>query len=797
MEEQVKKTISISITDLAVFTSRTGDLSAGSFNSISAIVGTRLHQKVFNDLKKEFSERISSEYTIRYLYNAGEIILKLSGRADAVLINSDDNNKIDKIIEIKSHNSSKTEFDKLLRAEHLTQLKLYGASYLLNNSVQQIELELSYVSITTTEKTSNTYIMTYDEAYDLINEVGSSYVAFAIKLLKYNESSLESIKKLTFPYGQLRSGQTEFIKQSLISLTSKEVLFVEAPTGTGKTISTLYPAIKGFLRKNYSKVFYLTAKTATRTVAHKAINDMRQKGLIIRSILLESKERICPYDKKCDAKFCPLAKGYYLKLKPAIDEILLFDDITPDLVKRIASKYEICPHEFLLDTLNYCNVVIGDYNHAFDPRVSIVRCFKDGDESQNVLLVDEAHNLVNRSREMYSASINLNCCTQAYECVMGRDSKLDKYFLQLIQYFNIANRCFEQHQCVFNFLEEVPENKTLRTEDFEATRERTRKLYQILWCVLKYLSPLLDDLEEGENRSQILEFFFDSRFWLSVYENYYDNAYITNIKITEDNTLITLDCLDASKMLNDIIKDKMSVIFFSATLSPVQYYRSILIGKDADYYKTLILPSPFPSENLDLIIDTSISTTYKNRAQTKKRLTRRIIEQLSELTGNYMIFFPSFEYLNVIHNELENAIDNKELKNARIVIQKPEMNEKEKKEFLSNFDKSSSELLIGMTVLGGHFGEGIDLVGDRLKGVIIIGVGIPTLSPEREILKNYYDEAFGDGYAFAYRFPGWEKVLQAVGRVIRTNDDTGFALLIDDRLLKPEYTVLYPEHWKI
>lgn len=797
MENEVKRNISISITDLAVFTSRTGDLSAGSFNSISAIIGTRLHQKVFHDLKKEYNDLISTEYSIKHAFTSNDIILKLSGRADAVLLNAENSDKIDKIIEIKSHNSTKTEFDKIVRPEHLTQLKLYGACYLLNSSVQSINLELSYVSITTTDKISKSFQMTFDEAYDLINDCCKSYIGFAIKLLQYNENSVESIKKMTFPYSQIRNGQSEFMKQALVSLTSKEVLFVEAPTGTGKTISTLYPAIKGLLRHNYSKIFYLTAKTATRTVAHKAINDMRKNGLIIRSILLESKEKICPYPKKCDAKFCPLAKGYYFKLKSAIDEIILNDDITPDLVKRIASKHEICPHEFLLDTLNYCNVVIGDYNHAFDPRVSLVRCFKDGNESSNILLVDEAHNMVNRSREMYSATINAQSCKNVYESLMGRDSKLDKYFLQLIQYFNVAQRCFEQHQCIFNFLEEVPENKTLRTEDFEATRERTRKLYQILWCTLKHLSPILDDLEEGENRSSILEFFFDARFWLSVYENYYDNAYITNIKNSSDNITITLDCLDASRMLSDIIKDKMSVIFFSATLSPVQYYRSILIGKDADYYKTLILPSPFPSENLDLTIDTSISTTYKNRIQTKGRITKRIIDQLSGLTGNYMIFFPSFEYLNLIKNELEQAIDKKQLEKAVIVCQKPEMNEIEKHTFLSYFEKKSTDLLIGMSVLGGHFGEGIDLVGDRLKGVIIIGVGIPTISPEREILKNYYDEAFGDGYAFAYRFPGWEKVLQAVGRVIRTSEDTGFALLIDDRLLKQEYTILYPEHWKI
>lgn len=796
MATEYGKQLNISITDLSVFISRSGDLNSGSYNSISAIAGTRLHQKVFSLLKKEYDSLLETEYTIKHIFEEKDIKLILSGRADAVIKNADED-KIDTIIEIKSHNSAKNEFDKLLREEHLTQLKLYGASYLLNTHNKEIKLKLCYVSITTTEEISNEYLMSYEDANQFMKSVCREYTSFARKLIKYRDESIKSIKSMSFPYDNLRSGQTEFLKQALISLTSKEALFVEAPTGTGKTISTLYPAVKGLLRDRYKKIFYLTAKTATRSVANKAINDMRRKGLIIRSILLESKEKICPYNKKCDAKFCKLAKGYYLRLKSALDDILLYDDITPELIRRIADKHSICPHEFSLDTLNYCDIVIGDYNHAFDPRVSLIRCFKDGEEDQNALLIDEAHNLVNRSREMYTAAISSEKCKEAYSLLKGLDTKLDKYLLQLNQYFSIAERCFESHTVTFHFLEEIPENKTLITDGYEATRERTRKLYQILWCVLKYLSPILDSLEEGELRSQVLEFFFDSRFFLSVYENFYDNSYITSIKKENNNILVTLDCLDASKMLNSQIENKMPVIFFSATMSPVQYYRSVFIGKEADYYKTMQLPSPFPAENLDITIDSTISTTYKNRGMTKRALTGRIIEQLRNRTGNYMIFFPSFEYLREINAELTDAKEKGKIQNCEIIMQSPDMNEAAKKVFLAHFDEASEHLLIGLTVLGGHFGEGIDLVGDRLKGVIIVGVGIPTLSPEREILKNYYDEAFGDGYSFAYRFPGWEKVLQAVGRVIRTADDTGFALLIDDRLKNPEYLMLYPEHWKI
>ena len=782
--------LNVSVTTLAQYVCRNGDLSGGSFNSVSGLQGTQLHRKIFTQLKKDYGDDLETEYALKATVDMASIILKVSGRADVFLKELDGTFHI---IEIKSVNSTKNKYESLRRNEHEAQLKLYGAMWLLaNEGHAQIRISLRYVSITTLEYCEKTWEYKREEALDFLDEVCGQYADFAIKLINYEASSLESIRKTSFPYDNVRAGQAQFMKNALFSMMSKEVLFVEAPTGTGKTISVLYPAVKGLIKHQYSQIYYLTAKTATRVVAAKALNDMRKKGLVLRSILLASKESMCPYGQKCDSKFCNMAVGYYGRVKPAIDEALQNDEITPDLIGSIAMKYNVCPHELALDVLNYCHVVIGDYNHAFDPRVHIMRSFDESSDS-NVVLVDEAHNMVDRSRAMYSAEFRSELIDELLPLIKGKNEKVEKYLLQLLQYFKVAKHLLESKQSAFAATEKIEEKKCLMAESFEGTRETPKNLYAALWRCIRFLSPYLDELGKGELRSKAMEFFFEARFFLTVLEQYYDSSYITCFEKTRDGFFIKLTCLDASTKLNALIKDKMSVIFFSATLTPYEYYRNVLIGKDTDFVRHFALSSPFPPENLEVMIETDISTTYKERMFTMPKVCDRILEELKGRSGNYMMFFPSFDYLN----KVSKMIEEKAAVAIKLVIQRPGLTSKEKEEFLENFNEPYDGILLGGAVLGGHFGEGIDLVGDKLKGVIIVGVGIPQISPEREILSNYYSEKFGDGYAFAYRFPGWEKVLQAVGRVIRTETDEGFALLIDDRLEKSEYLILYPDNWQI
>lgn len=398
---------------------------------------------------------------------------------------------------------------------------------------------------------------------------------------------------------------------------------------------------------------------------------------------------------------------------------------------------------------------------------------------------------------MFSASISLSLIDSMIKDFKGRNTKVETLLHQLRNYFVNIGTLFDSSSSCFKMLEEADERKVLMTENWEAMRQPPRQLYAKLWYTLRNLTPILDNLEQGQCRKTSMKFFFEARYFLTVLEQYFDTSYITTASKENGDITITLNCLDCANKLDKIIKDRMSVIFFSATFTPYEYYRNCLVGPDCDYSSFLRLPSPFPPENLEIMIDSDISTAYKNRSLTEYDLSQKIADCFAGRTGNHMIFFPSFEYMNQIMPRIDTILSKDAKIKHKIISQVTEMNSIEKEEFLKSFSEPYDGLLIGAAVLGGHFGEGIDLVGDRLKGVVIVGVGIPKITPERQILSNYYSEKFGDGFAFAYRFPGWQKVLQAVGRVIRTETDTGFALLIDERLAKPEYLMLYPDHWKI
>ena len=786
--------INVSVTDLASYISRRGNLAGGSYGSVSAVEGTKLHQRVFADLKKAYGDIVITEEALIYDYIAESgICLSVNGRFDAMLVNP---GKPPMLFEIKSFNSTKEDFEALVRPEHVTQLKLYGAMYLLTNSdILDISLTLRYVSITSLESFENTYTMSYEEAEKYWEDICSEYCIFAKTLLDYRNSLMDSVTQIRFPFDSIRPGQKEFMKKALLALNSQEAFFVEAPTGIGKTVSVLYPAVKGLVKNRYDQIFYLTAKEATRGVAEATLNAMRRSGLLIRSITLRSKEKMCPFGTECDAKFCPLAKDYYGKLKDALSESLLLDEITPEKITEIALRHGICPHEFMIDTMNYCTVVIGDYNHIFSPRVSLIE--KDPVNQRIAVLVDEAHNMIDRGRDMFSASFSLSLIDEMLKDFKGRDTKIETMIHQLRNYFVNIGTCFDSSSSCFKLLEQADEHKVLMTENWEAMRQPPRQLYAKMWYTIRQLSFVLDKLEQGQCRKTAVKFFFEARYFLTVLEHYFDNAYITAAARDNGDIVLTLNCLDCASKLDYIIRDRMSVIFFSATFTPYEYYRNCLVGPDCDYASFVRLPSPFPPENLEIMIDSDIATTYKNRSITQEELVQKISECFKGRTGNHMIFFPSFEYMNQIMPRIEQELKAKGVKDFRIVSQVSDMTSVEKEDFLQAFTEPYKGLLIGAAVLGGHFGEGIDLVGDRLTGVVIVGVGLPKITPERQILSNYYSERFGDGFSFAYRFPGWQKVLQAVGRVIRTETDTGFALLIDERLAKPEYIMLYPDHWKI
>jgi len=802
MEKALHK---ISVRALSERIYRTGSLYGAGFGGVTGQEGTRVHQRVFQDLKKQYeTDEVLSEYSLSKEIEFELFRLQIAGRADCVLEQTDAVSGQKKVVvfEIKTHNRVVENVDQLVLPTHEAQVKLYAHMYYCANpNVEDLTITLRYVSAITYQFLEKAKVFTRSEAADFFDETVSLYCAEANRIHEYENQRNDSIAGLKFPYPVIRAGQRDFMQAVLSTLKHKETLIAEAPTGIGKTISTVYPAIKWLPHAQEGKIFYLTAKQATREVCDKALNDMRQQGLVLKSILLSPKENMCIVGEDfCDSKFCKYAEGYYTRLNAALEELYTLDAIYPEDIRRTAQKHKICAHELQLDASNMCDVIICDYNHAFHPRIHLQRYFVASDFC-HTLLIDEAHNMISRSRDMFSADFSRSTLLAALPLLSEISPKTAKYAGQIADYFSVMDYAFEKGSAGLNIVEsKISEKDILIGEDFRAAKAPPHTLYQILWALCFHIANILSELEDRGKRRILSEFYFEARFFLTILESYYDDAYIleaTRSGICENDqydVTVRLDCLDASEKICNVLKDAHNAVFFSATMSPAQYYQSMIVGKDISFSKMLQLPSPFPPENLQVLVINDIKTTYQERHFTAETISGTILRMVRGHKENFMVFFPSFAYMEMVYERLMK--ESLKIPDMEIMMQRPGMGEDEKKRYLTRFDSHGRKTLLGLAVLGGHFGEGIDLAGDRLKGAFIVGVGLPQISKEREILSQYFQNKFHDGFAYAYKFPGWEKVLQAAGRVIRNEEDKGFIVLMDERYSREDYVMLYPEHWK-
>lgn len=799
MEKALHK---ISVRTLCERLYRYGSLSWGSFSGVSGQEGTRVHQRVFKDLKNQYGvDQVTTEYSLSTKLEFELFDMQISGRADAVIETEADGTKQVTMFELKTHNRVVENVQQLILPAHEAQLKIYAHLYYLQNpDVPELTISLRYISAITYQYLEKVTIFTREDAAAFFQETLDLYRAEADRICEYENHRNTSIQAMKFPYTSVRSGQKDFMQAVLSTLKHKETLIAEAPTGIGKTISTLYPSVKYLPSAGGGKIFYATAKIATRDVADKALADMRNKGLYIKSILLAPKEVMCTAGEDfCDSKYCKYADGYYNRLNEALEELFLLDAIYPEDIRRTAQKHRICAHELQLDASNMCDVILCDYNHIFHPRIHLQRYFVANDFCHTIL-IDEAHNMISRSRDMFSAVFSRSTLLTALPLLSTISEKTAKYSHQIADYFSVLDYAFEKESAGINMVEsKINEKEIIIGEDFRATRHVPETLYHLLWALCFHIANLLADLEDREKRRILSEFYFEARFFLTILEWHYNDAYI--LEVTRDGVCpnesydiqIKLDCLDASTKIADILKDTHSAVFFSATLSPQQYYRSMIIGKDDSFSRLLSLPSPFPPENLQVLVIKDIKTTYQERHFTGKEIAQTILRLTQGHLHNFMVFFPSFAYMEMVYELIVKECKGRT--DIDLLMQSPQMNAEDKKSYLERFETHGKKTLLGFAVLGGHFGEGIDLLGDRLKGAFIVGVGIPQISKEREILAQYFQEKFHDGFAYAYRYPGWEKVLQAAGRVIRDENDRGFIVLMDERYTRPDYLCLYPGHW--
>lgn len=757
------KPIQVSVRHLVEFVLRRGSINAGKNSNHTALEGARIHRK----LQKEAGEGYQKEVTLKHELTIENFTVKVEGRADGLFF--EDGMPI--IDEIKTSETAFEQLDSDTLEMFFYQGMVYAYIYGLQNKEQELAVEVTYFQTIEEIVTKRRRQFTFSELETFFSELMAQYHKWLEFQQNWRILRNASLKALLFPYGSYRKGQRELAAAVYKTIVNKKKLFAEAPTGTGKTISTLFPALKAVGQEQGERLFYLTAKTITRGVAEDALAVLEDSGAQVKSVTITAKDKICFLEKRnCTPEHCPYADGYYNRINDTLWDLLNHENrITRTVIERYAKKHTVCPFELSLDVSLWCDVVVGDYNYLFDPTVYLRRFFEEENED-NLFLVDEAHNLVNRSKEMYSATIAKSQGLQLYQALGKEHKKL--------------RRALKQVEKEFTAIE------TLASEDgwdYHHQKAPAESLTEALYRLAEKISEWLTDHPDDPVQETVLSYYFEVRNFLKMSE-FYDDHYETIIERTYRDLKVRAFCIDPSDFLAQTLEKGRSSVLFSASFSPLTYYQEVLGGKDSLACR---LPSPFDPKKQLVLIDRRIDTTYKNRDQSVSLIVEAIKGLIAGKMGNYLVFFPSYQYLDQVAFAFQKAYPA-----VRTLIQDSHLNEEERQAFLAEFKKEPAESLVGFCVLGGVFSEGIDLKGSRLVGSVIVSVGLPQLNHEQELIKAYFDEKNHQGFAYAYQLPGMNKVIQAGGRVIRDEEDRGIILLLDRRFTTASYRNLLPLHWQ-
>ena len=747
----------IGVRELAYFIHQSGDLTTEFFSNHDLLRGQHAH----DHLQSFYDENDIAEYYIKQEISYGGNKYILDGYIDGVL--DDEGEKI--IEEIKSTTKDLDEITISYHAEHLAQAKIYAYLYCIENNIEKIHIRLTYISIVDYDTKSFDMIESVDNLEDFTLNTLEQYLKWLNLLDESKNNREETIKTIKFPFESERPGQRNLMKATYQALTNNEILYCIAPTGIGKTMATIFSALKSL--KENDKIFYLTAKGSGKNAPLDAIKILAAKGLKIKAIDITAKKKICNAGKAhCNPDECPFTKNYFSKLNQATREIFENNDIfSDDVILKITNKYEMCAFEFSLYLSYFCDIVIADYNYAFDPRVKLIRYFED-DSYHPKLLVDEAHNLVDRSKEMYSATLS--------EIDIRVLRKILNGFKPSIR--NSCNKALE----IFDSYREYTTEKAVYFDNF-----MNNDLNVTLRNILQKCDQIFEENKKLKDKDIALESYFKLLEFLNISDIFSDTHKVI-VKLIDDNIYINYFCMDASKFILDTIKESnCGVIFFSATLYPIDYHANLITHGEG---KFLELDSPFDPNKLDIIINNKISTRYKNRIDSIDSIIESIEVLTSSKPGNYIVFFPSYQYMNMV---VDSIIEPE----YEMIVQKNNLTEIEKRDIITKF-KTTTNTKVGFFVMGGVFSEGIDYIGDSLSGVIIVGVGLPLVCDENNLLKEYFEQTYENGFNYAYTYPGFTKVIQAVGRVIRDYNDKGVAILMDERFTYSEYLRLMPKHWK-
>lgn len=762
-----KQIVKVSVRNLVEFVLRSGDID----NRIAAKdkdamqLGAKLHRKI----QRRMGASYHPEVTLRHVEEFEGFCIQVEGRADGII--TEDTVCIDEI---------KGIFLDLKYLEepvpvHLAQAKCYACIYAMQQGLDSIGVQLTYCHMETEEIKRFRQEYGREELEEWFQNLLAEYEKWARFQTEWRKTRNQSIKKIEFPYAY-REGQKELVTSVYKTILRKKKLFIQAPTGTGKTIATVFPAVKAVGEELGEKVFYLTAKTITRTAASQAFELLKEQTLRYKVITLTAKEKICFCEKaECNPDYCPYAKGHYDRVNDAVYELITSrDDMSRAVIEEQARAWKVCPFELGLDVSLWMDGVICDYNYVFDPNAHLKRFFGEGVKGSYLFLIDEAHNLVERGREMYSASLYKEDILRIRRQVKTLDVRLAKRL----------------EECNKQLLE-------LKREcDGITVLNSAAHIYLKLLAVMAELERFLEEYKESSVREDVLELYFEVRTFISVYEKLDENYTIYAELAGDGRFLVRLFCVNPAVNLKEYLDKGNSTVFFSATMLPIHYYKELLSTQKDDY--AVYAETAFSEEQRLLLQGTDISSKYTLRGE---KMYRRYAEYLYKAAmakkGNYMAFFPSYQFLEQVYEAfLELTEEAEEAEKIHCLVQAPYMSEEAREIFLEGFEEERQGSLMGFCVMGGIFSEGIDLANERLIGVVIVGTGLPQVCRERELLKEYFDGRGVNGFDYAYVYPGMNKVQQSAGRVIRTEEDRGIILLLDERFSERRYRNTFPREWK-
>ena len=756
--------IRISVRSLVEFILREGDIDnrvSGSMEKDAMLLGGKIHRKI----QSRMGTNYTAEVPLKIQMPCDGFVLQIEGRADGVL--KDDGKVL--IDEIKGILRSLEHLEAPVPV-HLAQAKCYAYIYAVQNSLKCIDVQMTYCQMETEEIRRFCQEFEFQELQTWFQDLVTQYEKWAKFEIEWRNVRNDSIRQIEFPF-PYREGQRDLVVSVYRTILRKKKLFIQAPTGVGKTMATVFPAVRAMGEGLGEKIFYLTAKTIMRTVAEQAFSLLKEKGLLYKTITLTAKEKICFCEEaECNPDACPYAKGHFDRVNDAVFDLITHSgDWSREVLEEQAKKYMVCPFEMSLDVSNWADAVICDYNYVFDPQAHIKRFFSESGKEEYLFLIDEAHNLVERGREMYSASLYKEDLLEVRKLVKAEDPKLAKRLSECNQQFLELKRECEHYQI-------------LKSVSHIALK---------LMNVLSKLEDYLEECKDAEKKKRVLDFYFAVRSFLNIHDIMDENYVIFSEMMEDGRFQIKLFCVNPAVNLQNYLEQGNSTIFFSATLLPVHYYKKLLSVEKDDY--AVYAHSSFPQENKFLFIGTDVSTRYTRRGEsTYQRFARYIAVMAEQKKGNYMAFFPSYRFLEEVHTCFLECVDHE----VNSICQVSYMDEEQREEFLEEFEREREKSLVAFCVMGGIFSEGIDLTDDKLIGAVIAGTGLPQVCTEREILKQYFNAADMDGFDYAYLYPGMNKVLQSAGRVIRTESDRGVILLLDDRFREMRYREVFPREWQ-